>query len=98
MPPDPLPLNDDAGPSGLLNLLRCPETMQTLVFAPADLLARVNRDVLPDRSGRPLDPPLEAALVRQDGALLFPIRDGVPILLLETAIDLPRLPLARDAL
>ena len=57
----------------LLALLRCPLTMQPLRIAPPELLAR-----LPVR--------LEAALVREDGAVVYPIRDGIPVLLPEEAI------------
>ena len=61
----------------LLALLRCPLTQQTLAMAPAELLAgRV------DREGRAL----EAALVRADGAVLYPIRNGIPVLLAEEAV------------
>lgn len=64
-------------PAALLALLRCPLTQQTLAMAPAELFAgRVDRD------GRPL----EAALVRADGAVLYPIREGIPVLLAEEAV------------
>ena len=57
----------------LLALLRCPLTMQPLRVAPPELLAR-----LPES--------LDAALVREDGAMVYPIRDGIPVLLPEEAI------------
>ncbi|HYR59623.1 MAG TPA: hypothetical protein VEO95_13375, partial [Chthoniobacteraceae bacterium] len=57
----------------LLSLLRCPLTLQPLRLAPAELLAR-------------LPVPLDAALVREDGAIVYPIRDGIPMLLPEEAI------------
>lgn len=60
----------------LIPLLRCPATLQPLRPAPAELLAR-----LPLR--------LDAALVREDGAVIYPIRDGIPMLLPEEALAVP---------
>ncbi len=57
----------------LLALLRCPLTMQPLRLAPPELLAR-------------LPVSLDSALVREDGAVVYPIRDGIPVLLPEEAI------------
>lgn len=57
--------------------LRCPETQQTLAEAPTAMLAgRRERD----------GSPLEGALLRADGAVLYPIRSGIPVLLVEEAI------------
>ncbi len=72
----------------LLSILRCPETLQSLSLAPADVLVRVAREQLLDCSGNPVALPLEAGLRREDGALLYPIRSGIPILLVEEAIPL----------
>jgi uncharacterized protein len=71
----------------LLALLRCPETMQPLAPAPAEVLARVAREGLRDRSGAAVAP-LEAGLIREDGAVLYPVRGGIPILLVEQAVAL----------
>ena len=64
-------------PAALLALLRCPLTQQALEMAPAELLTG-----RADREGRALD----AALVRADGAVLYPIRQGIPVLLAEEAV------------
>jgi uncharacterized protein YbaR (Trm112 family) len=76
----------------LLALLRCPETMQPLSFASPEQLARVEAgraaDSLRDRAGKPVAEPISEGLVRADGRLLFQVRDGIPILLLDEAVPL----------
>jgi uncharacterized protein YbaR (Trm112 family) len=62
----------------LLAVLRCPQTQQTLTVAPPVMI--VGRA---DADGRPL----QAALLRADGVVLYPIRDGIPVLLSEAAVS-----------
>ncbi len=80
-------------PPSLLELLRCPETYQTLRLAEAPLLERLNTQVqagtLKNRGGQPVTQRLEAGLVRADGLWLYPIRQDIPVMLLEEAIALP---------
>ena len=54
----------------LIALLRCPETGQALRLATAEELARVQ---------------LDAGLIREDRLVVYPIRDGIPMLLAEEA-------------
>ena len=81
-------------PADLLNLLRCPATGQTLAQADAALLAQVTvrrttREQRSSDDGKATGVDgIGAALVRADRKLLFPIRDGIPILLMEEAISL----------
>jgi len=72
----------------LLKLLRCPETLQVLRLAPAELVGRVNRERLPARNGAPLTVPIAHGLVREDGAVLYRIDDGIPVLLIDLGIPL----------
>lgn len=70
-----------------LALLRCPETGQTLAVASADALARaVNTGVLHDGKNPAA---FDTALLREDGRVLYPVRDGIPVMLVEEAVHLP---------
>jgi uncharacterized protein YbaR (Trm112 family) len=73
----------------LLNILCCPETHQPVTVAPREVLDRVWSEKLPDRRGLPPTAPLEAGLLRADGALLYPVRADIPIMLVDEAIPLP---------
>jgi uncharacterized protein YbaR (Trm112 family) len=76
----------------LLDILVCPETKQPLRVADAVLLERLNASVrqgrITNRGGQAVSTPVEAGLVRQDGAVLYPIRDDIPIMLIDESIPL----------
>ena len=76
----------------LLELLVCPETRQPVRPAPPELLERVNAAIregrVRNRGGTLLRDPLEEALVREDGRVLYPVEDGIPAMLVEESIEL----------
>lgn len=80
----------------LLDILVCPETKQALHLADADELERLNVAIrdgsVASRAGRTLEEPVAAGLVREAGDLLYPIRDDIPIMLVDEAIPLPQKP------
>ncbi|MCS7305157.1 MAG: hypothetical protein NZ602_08645 [Thermoguttaceae bacterium] len=79
----------------LLKILVCPETHQRLREAEEALLAKVNERIrtgsLKNRSGTLVTETITEALIRQDGKLLYPVRDGIPVLLIEEGISLDQL-------
>ncbi len=76
----------------LLKILVCPESHQPLKLARTDVLARLNQMVdegrLRDRSGTPVKQHLEGGLVREDGTILYVVRNDIPIMLTDAAIPL----------
>lgn len=78
----------------LLDILVCPETRQPLRVADAALLERLNASIVEgsvsNRGGEPVSASIEEALVREDGDVLYPVRDDIPIMLIDESILLPR--------
>ncbi len=76
----------------LLKILRCVETQQELGQADNALMEKLNARVaagqLRNRAGQPVQEKLEGGLLRQDGMMLYPIRNNIPIMLLDEAIPL----------
>jgi len=84
----------------LLKILVCPETHTPLREADASLVRRLNqqalRGVLKNKSGKKIECQLDGGLIRQDNAVLYPIVDGLPILLVDEAILLDQAESNRD--
>jgi uncharacterized protein YbaR (Trm112 family) len=76
----------------LLEILACPDTHQPVSLAPAETLARVNAEIeagrLRNRGGDPVTEPIEEALLREDGKVLYIIDDSIPIMLVDQSIEL----------
>ena len=76
----------------LLEILICPESKQSLRMAEAALIeklnARIAKGELRKRGGDVVSKPLQEGLVREDGKVLYPVDDGIPIMLIEESIEL----------
>lgn len=76
----------------LLDILCCPETHQSLQVAEetlvADLNSRMKAGKLHNRAGKPVGEEIESGLIRQDRKCLYPVRAGIPIMLIDEAIPL----------
>ena len=79
----------------ILDLLVCPDDHSTLTYADAELLGRLNAAIaggkLKNRAGAMIVRPMEAALVRADSLLAYPVVDDIPLMLIDEAIPLAQL-------
>lgn len=79
----------------LLNILCCPVTHKGLSLARGELLDNVNAAIeagkLINRDGAVLSDKLDEALVTDDGKLLYPVNDGIPVLLESESVALDQL-------
>ena len=76
----------------LLEILCCPETKQDVSPAPESLVADLNNRVaegkLLNQAGRVVQEKLDGGLLRADGKVLYPVREDIPVMLIEEAIPL----------
>lgn len=82
-----MPLDPD-----FLSLLVCPKTRKPLRMASADELARINSVIQAgearNQGGEQVREPLAEGLVPEGEAVLYPILDGIPVLLVQEAISM----------
>lgn len=76
--------------SELLQILCCPETHQQVALADTSLVRRLNDQInsgnLRNRSGAAVKDAIDGGLLRKDGKFLYPIRQDIPIMLIDEAI------------
>ena len=76
----------------LLAILCCPDTKQEVRLAENSLIAKLNEAVisgqLKNRANQPVTEPLDGGLIRSDRKMLYPIREDIPVMLIEEGIPL----------
>jgi len=76
----------------LLKILCCPETHQPVAPAASAVVERLNQRLaagqLANRAGQPVKEKLDGGLVRADGRFLYPVRQDIPVMLIDEAIPL----------
>jgi uncharacterized protein YbaR (Trm112 family) len=79
----------------LLKILACPENKTPVVLADNDVIAKANAAIeartLRNRAGAVVESKIDGGLIREDRKYLYPIRDDIPIMLIDEAIALDQL-------
>ncbi len=79
----------------LLAILCCPETKLEVSLADDALIDRLNevagRGALKNKAGKPVTELLDGGLIRADRKVLYPIRENIPVMLIEEGIPLDSL-------
>ncbi len=74
----------------LLKILCCPETHQAISVADPVLVEKLNEQIragkLKNRGGQVLKEKIDAGLLRADGKFVYPIREDIPVMLIDEAI------------
>lgn len=72
--------------ASLYDLLRCPQTGARVSLAPPEVIAELEHKrregELRNGNGERVHDPVVAALCRADGRVVFPVVDGIPIMLM----------------
>lgn len=78
----------------LLDVLACPENKTPVKLGDQPLIDAINRAIkkgeIKNRGGEKVEHPIDGGLVREDGLYLYPIRDAIPIMLIDEAISLKK--------
>lgn len=79
----------------LLEILACPETKEPVSMADSELIGSINAAIeagtLRNRAGEKVNEKIDGGLVREDKKYLYPIRDDIPIMLIDEGIPLENL-------
>jgi len=79
----------------LLSILCCPVTHKGLSLARPDLLKKINTAIsdgrLVNRDGAELSGSVDEALITDDGKIMYPVNDGIPVLLEGESVGLNQL-------
>lgn len=76
----------------LLDILVCPENKSPVKVVDADTLDKINTAItggqVKNRAGEPVSETIDAGLLREDGQYLYPVRDDIPIMLIDEALPM----------
>jgi len=80
----------------LLDIICCPVTRLPLELLDAERLSRLNAAIaagqVVNQGEKQVEERFLEALVTRDGRFVYPVRDGIPVLLESECVELKRLP------
>ena len=76
----------------LLIIQSCPQSQQPLKHASQEVLDRLNAAIskgsLTNNKGSAVTEPLLEALITKDGSILYPVREDIPVMLIDQSISI----------
>ena len=76
----------------LLDILCCPETKEDVHLVTGELIDTLNQKIeageIKNRGGGEVKEKMDSGLMREDKKYLYPIREDIPIMLIDEAIPL----------
>ncbi len=76
----------------LLDILACPETKEDVYLANDELISKVNQLIetqkLKNRNGDKITEKIDGGLLRADKKFMYPIREDIPIMLIEESVPM----------
>ncbi len=79
----------------LLAILCCPDTKQAVVLADDALIQKINgaidRGTLKNKAQKAVSERLDGGLIRADGKILYPVREDIPVMLIDEGIPLEQI-------
>ena len=74
----------------LLDILCCPETKQDIEYIEGEVIEKINAEIksgtLKNRGDEIVKEPIDAGLLREDRKYIYPIREDIPIMLIDEGI------------
>ncbi len=76
----------------LVAILCCPDTKQAVAIADEGLIEKINtaieRGQLKNHAQKPVTEKLDGGLIRSDKKMLYPVREDIPVMLIDEGIPL----------
>ena len=79
----------------LVEILVCPNTRENVDLAPLEIVEKINQAINAKRirnvDDQPVTETLQDGLIRDDGKIIYPIRDCIPVMLIGEGIPMDQL-------